>query len=284
MIRTDIGNLSPSVRANEGDRRLDQWFTPGWAAEALVEQFFPGLGAGDYVLDLGCGRGAFLGAIPADAEALGVEIDHAAAAFARAATGRQVIVGDLLTVPIPGSPNTILGNPPWSVVPVEDFLARADRLLPRNGRVGLILPCYTFQTPSRVLPIADVWSIAVSMIPRNLFPGFDKPLCFSVFTKDRRRLLQGMALYAEAEAVRRLAKAYSEALAQAPRSPWAAAVAGALRRLGGRASLASIYAEVGGRRPSDNPWWREKVRQTLQRHFVRLGEGLYALPALGAAA
>lgn len=69
---------------------LCQWFTPAWLAEALVERHFSRLDAADLVLEPTCGAGAFLRAIPAHVPAIGVEIDPALAAAARA-TGREVL-------------------------------------------------------------------------------------------------------------------------------------------------------------------------------------------------
>lgn len=49
---------------------------------------------------------------------------------------------------------------------------------------------------------------------------------------------------------------------------------------GGRARLPEIYAELEGRRPAGNQWWREKVRQTLRVYsndFAVVGEGHYQL-------
>ena len=52
-----------------------------------------------------------------------------------------------------------------------------------------------------------------------------------------------------------------------------------MRRLGGRASLQQLYAEIGGARPTETVWWREKVRQIVQRHFPRLDAGVYGVAA-----
>ena len=258
---------------------LDQYFTPTWVAEALVEQFFPGL-ATDLVVDAGCGHGAFLGAIPPGVAALGIEIDPAAAEIARRNTGRPVITGDFLTAEISRRPTMIVGNPPFREAILDAMLARAHLLLPQGGQVGWVLPAYVFQTPSRVLAMAERWSIeSKAMLPRTLYRGLKEPLAFVVFTKDGRRLLQGFALYQEAAAVAALAEAYRVVLARAPRSAWVRCVADAVRKLGGAATLPQIYAEIGGRRPSQTAWWREKVRQVAQAHLVRLDSGTYGLDA-----
>jgi type I restriction-modification system DNA methylase subunit len=56
-------------------RSMGQYMTPDWAAEALVDRYFSDLGESDLVLEPSCGRGAFLRALPAHVQALGVEID-----------------------------------------------------------------------------------------------------------------------------------------------------------------------------------------------------------------
>ncbi len=53
---------------------LSQWFTPEWAAAMLVERYFPTLSPSDLALELACGTGSFINAIPADVPVLGVEI------------------------------------------------------------------------------------------------------------------------------------------------------------------------------------------------------------------
>lgn len=49
--------------------------TPVFAAELIVEEFYPGLSEADAVLEPSCGFGAFLRAIPNAVPAIGVEID-----------------------------------------------------------------------------------------------------------------------------------------------------------------------------------------------------------------
>jgi len=56
-------------------------------------------------------------------------------------------------------------------------------------------------------------------------------------------------------------------------------VSTALRNLGGEASLSALYEHVAKNRPTENPFWKEKIRQVVQRssHFVRVAPGRYAL-------
>lgn len=258
---------------------LAQWFTPDWGAQAIVDRYFPDLSASDLTVEPSCGPGAFLKAIPDDVPVIGVEIDPELAELARQNTGRQVLTGDFATVPLPDGVTTIIGNPPFALPIVESFLARAGRILPKEGRCGLLLPAYNFQTFGRVNRWNDLWSLRVEMIPRGLFHGLQLPLVFCVFRKDSRREMVGMALYAEAGAIANMTKQAQALLKNgSPRTNvWRSFVREALQRLGGRASLAEIYNWAEPQRPTGTAFWREKIRQQLQLNFTRCGEGIWAL-------
>ena len=260
-----------------------QYMTPDWAALQLVEYYFGDLGAGDQVIEPSCGRGAFLRALPAHVPALGVEIDPELAAIAQRTSGRPVIVGDFRLVDIRVRPTAIIGNPPFSVPVIEDMLARAAALMEDDGRVGLILPAFTFQTSATALRLAERWRISQDMLPRDLFDGLTKPLCFAMFRKGHERGLVNFALYHELAAVRRLHTRYQQLLQEGEGSVWAAVTRAALEALGGTASLQRLYAEIEGHRPTSNKFWQAKVRQTLQRIAQRVGEGEWALPMEAAA-
>lgn len=264
-------------------RALGQYFTPVWAAGALVERYFPDLGIWDRVLEPSCGPGAFLQAVPEHVAAMGVEIDPALAQRARALTGRTVIEGDFTTVDIPFAPTVVLGNPPFKLATVEAFLQRAWSLLPNDGRCGLLLPVYCFQTPSAVERMGERWHISQELVPRTLFPRLTHPLCFAMFTKGKRGLV-GFSLYGETQAISRLKARYRAILAAGEGSVWAAAVQAAMEALGGRATLAQVYAEIEGQRPTRNQHWKAKVRQVMQQRCVRLGPAEYGLPAMAIAA
>lgn len=264
--------------------RLGQYMTPDWAAIELVERYFGDLSHGDHVVEPSCGRGAFLRAIPSGVPALGVEIDPDLAAVARRTTGRPVVIGDFRMVDIAVQPTAILGNPPFQKRIVDAFLERAWTLLPDDGRVGFILPAFVFQTASTIDTLAERWSVRQDMLPRNLFAGLSMPLCFAMFTKGRERGLVGFALYHELVAVNRLQARYRALLSQGEGSVWAAVVRAALEALGGRAELAALYREIEGHRPTPNTFWQAKVRQTLQRIAVRVGAGVWELPAGAVAA
>ena len=263
---------------------LSQWFTPIWAAEALIEQFFPDLSPHDLVLEPTCGPGHFLQALRAIAPttpALGIELDPHLARDAQQRSGYPVLIGDVRTLPIPVTPTVILGNPPFATAFVEALLQRAHTLLPDGGRVGLILPCYVFQTESRFLRYAAHWSMAQTLIPRTLFPNLRLPLLFAHFQKDQRRRMIGFTLYAETAAVRAL-PASTQAILQTgshPGSVWRQAVEEALLALGGEATLTRLYRYLERRRPTPNIWWRQKIRQTVQRYCIRTGPARYACAA-----
>ncbi|MBK1666628.1 SAM-dependent methyltransferase [Rhodovibrio sodomensis] len=267
----------------EFDKDLDQHFTPIWAAEALIEEFFPDLDDSDLVLEPSCGAGHFLQALPQHVPAVGVEIDPRWVAVARRETGRTVVQGDFRTVELDLQPTAIIGNPPFDLDVVDGMLERAHRMLPEQGRVGWVLPAYAFQTPSRVVRYNEQWSLSQTALPRTLFPGLSKPLAFVLFSKDRKRQLVGFALYRQARDVEQMPKAYAEALRVARGSIWREAVTRALVALGGEASLEALYQEIGPKRPTGTTWWREKVRQIAQTSFTRVGPGRYAIPEAHAA-
>src|SRR3546814_19059336 len=54
-------------------------------------------------------------------------------------------------------------------------------------------------------------------------------------------------------------------LIEHPRPIWRTVVEDALRRLGGEADLDRIYAEVEGRQPTGNRFWRDKIDRKSAR-------------------
>jgi len=259
------------------NRDLDQWMTPDWAAEELVAAYFGHLTLCDQVLEPSCGEGAFLRALPCHVPAVGVEIDPALAAVARATSGRVVIDGDFLTAELPIKPALILGNPPFRTSVVRAFITRAWDLLPMGGCAAFILPAYTFQTASVVEDMRKRWSIRQDMLPRNLFGRIRLPLCFARLVKERHGRLIGFALYGETHAVMRMQRRYRDLLAAGERSAWAAVTRAALEQLGGTADLTQLYREIEGHRPTTNRFWQAKVRQVVQRIAIRTGPGRWAL-------
>ncbi len=258
---------------------LHQNFTPSWAAELLVQRHFGDLGPEDVVVEPTCGDGRFLMAIPSHVQAYGVEIDPEIAGVAVKNSGRQVIVGDFRTVALPCRPTAVIGNPPFIAEIFDGILDRCFEELEYEGCAGFILPVYMFQTASRVVDYQRRWSIAQELIPRNLFERLSFPIMFARFMKQRRTVLSGFFLYDETHAIAGLPEEVRRLMVgnDSTAHCWRDVVGLALRSLGGRATLKEIYAAVENNRPTENPWWREKVRQIAGRHFTRIAPGEFSL-------
>ncbi len=264
---------------------LHQWFTPSWVCELLYERYFRHLTPRDVVVDPSAGTGNFLH-IPALAdhrlspEAYGVEICPTLARQAQQRTGRPVVIGDFRTVHLPKTPTALIGNPPFQTRLIEAFLQRAATLLPLGGQVGFILPAYFFQTSQRTIAYTEQWSIESLTLPRDIFPRLRYSLVFSIFRRDRRRRLIGFALFHETAALRQLPAHMRARVTRSNRSIWVSVVEQALTDLGGTSSLQNLYQLLSGRRPTPNPFWQEKTRQTLSAYpdrFERLTAGYYRL-------
>lgn len=279
---TDLFHVLPDPPKTSGKFSLEQFFTPEWSAEAIVEHFFPDLSASDTVIEPSCGPGAFLKAVPAHVNAYGVEIDPILAERARINTGREVLCGDFTAIGLPIAPTVILGNPPFQIQVVRNFLARAYDLLPQDGRCGFVLPAHAFQHAHTVADLNQKWGIEQHSIPRDMFPGLSVPIMFAMFSKERQRKLIGFALYDQANAVKRMAKPLRCILINGVerKTSWTALVEYVLTQLGGDAKLEQIYEAIEPLRHTSNQWWKEKVRQVLQRGpFERKSEGHWALAA-----
>lgn len=282
-MNMELFPVEPRKR-QDGNALLHQYFTPEWATEELVTKFFPWLGPSDLVIEPACGRGSFLKAVPAAAEAIGVEIDPDLAQLAASNTGRSIITGDFtdpeLDLPMASA---IIGNPPFHMGLFDRFLARSYQLLPTEGRCGFILPAYSLQTPSRLINWQRHWSVSQTLLPRTLFPRARNALLFVLFEKGcGPRLLVGFTLYHEAHEIHGMPSWAKHLLihGQPQRATWRVVVEAALRRIGGHGTLTEIYHTMRHRdqRASENQWWKDKVRQVLQLHFVRTGPGAWALP------
>lgn len=272
--------MPTAIQSQDSVKRLGQYPTQLWIAEALVERHFSYLDSSTHVIEPSCGPGAFLSALPPHIPATGVDIDAQMVATARRNSGRPVIHGDFRTVPLTIAPAAIIGNPPFRLDVIDGFIDRSFALLPAGGRIGFILPAYAFQTASRVALYAERWSLQQEMIPRNIFPGLSLPLVFAIFSKDRKRTMIGFALYHEVAEVQSLSPAYRETLASETRSAWKNVVELALSRLGGESDLAAIYSEISGTRPTKTAFWKEQIRRTLRRYadrFAPISPGRYAL-------
>lgn len=262
-----------------GDKDKHQWFTPAWAGQILFREHFSDLTSKDLVVEPTCGIGTFLNAIPKHIPAFGVEVDPVLAKIARRSTGREIIEGDFRNICLEDrSPTAVVGNPPFDLDVIDAIFDRCHDILPYGGKVGFIMPAYAFQTASRVVRYARRWSLEQEMIPRNLFKGMQKPICFAILTKDGGGRMRGFSLYKELHDVSTMSRWIIDELS-AGKSPWKTVVAKAIEDLGGRAHLQDIYAMVSPRRPTGNNWWRAKVRQTLTRSgaFSRVGASEYVI-------
>jgi site-specific DNA-methyltransferase (adenine-specific) len=270
----------PERKKQTGDSKLDQYFTPKWAAEELVARFFPNLGKADLVIEPACGRAPFLSAVPVEAEAIGVDIDPQLCEEARANTGRQIICGDFAKVPLPTA-SAIVGNPPFRADIIDAFLRRSYGLLPNEGRCAFLLPAYMLQTPSRILKWNRHWSLSQTLLPRTLFQRARLPLLFVLFEKGcGPRRLVGFTLYHEAHDINGMPNWAKLLLmhGEPRKQTWRSVVDVAMRKIGGRGTLTEIYNALKDNRPSENKWWKDKVRQVLQLYCVRVGPGEWALP------
>lgn len=248
---------------------LEQFPTPSWVAELIVAHFFPKLSPDDLVIEPSCGKGLFVNAFPRDVPVVGVEIDPVLAEQARSWTGRPIITGDFASCEIPfGRPTLVAGNPPFRVRTVRAFLERAHALLPVGGRCGFILPVETFQHTHTLLELNTRWGIAQHMIPRDLWGReLRRNILFVEFLKDVHRRLHGFALYQPTHDVKHGVDRRLHTLliqGRPRRSAWHGLVHRVLEERGGRATLQEIYTGAESKRPTPNPWWRERIRQVLQ--------------------
>jgi site-specific DNA-methyltransferase (adenine-specific) len=260
---------------------LNQYMTPAWAAEALVERYFADLTGMDLVLEPACGKGAFLQAcLTHGIPCVGVEIDPALAAEAVARTGAQVRIGDFRTLCLDDvHPTAILTNPPFQMSWVQQLLSRAATLLPERGKIGLILPAYMMRVAERIMTWHHRWSITAECLPRTLFPLLSYPLVFARFSKDATRVLVGFALYQETAAVRQMSSDAQALLTEggARKGAWRSLVEAALEQLGGQGTLQEIYALAMPNALPGHRFPEAKIRQSLQRYCRRIDRGFWAL-------
>ncbi|MDP2346753.1 MAG: class I SAM-dependent methyltransferase [Gammaproteobacteria bacterium] len=259
--------------------KLDQYFTPTWAAELLVQRHFHDLSENDVVADPACGDARFLMAVPAHVQAFGVEICQKTAAAAAINSGRTIINGDFRTVELPQCPTAFVGNPPFQFDLVHAFLERCHQLLEFGGRVGFILPVCMFQTANTVMRWSELWSIEQELIPRNIFASLRAPLMFATFTKEQRTFLSGFFLYEETASLEGLNKEFRTMFVgnSSRANVWRETVQRALEKCGGTATLQQLYQCIENSRPTPNQFWREKIRQTAAQYFVRVSRGEFAL-------
>lgn len=271
--------------SNVGRHELGQYFTPGWAAEELVQRFIASERPAS-LIEPSCGDGSFLRSIPREIPACGVEIDPFFAEKARRESGRVVFEGAFQSISRDqfasagiAEPSHYIGNPPFSMVLICEFLETIYRNSGRDATCGFILPAYVFQTANTVARINQQWGVEQQLIPRDLFPGLSTPILWAILRKHSPN--RGFILFEEKFAINSLKKECREIL-HSSSSTWKDLVACALRRLGNRASMTALYAFISSSPiPETNNFWREKVRQTLQRYdqFLRVDRGVWELAA-----
>lgn len=253
--------------------------TPAYAARELWDIHFSDLGLADAVIEPTCGDGRMLQAVPVHIPAFGVEIDPILADAARERTGRHIITGSILEVEFPQKFNVVFGNLPFRSKLMDGLLERLAEEMDDGLRCGVIVPAYFMQTPSRVLRWNRDWSMSAELLPRTLWPRLMRPIVFALFTKDPVPKLTGLRLYAQCDAVTKMPAEFQEMMISG-RGMWRDVVARSLQKVGGKAHVQEIYKVVEGKRPTQNPFWREKVRQVLQRGpFKSHGEGVWSLAA-----
>lgn len=262
-----------------GNESLNQYFTPVWAAELIIQHYYPNLSKDDVVFDIGCGDGRFLNALPNHVTAYGFEIDPDMAAKAVANTGRDVLVGDFTKLPFPDTPTMFIGNPPFELKTVNALLDRAYESLDYNQECGFLLPVYFFQTADTVVDYNQKWTLKHDLLPRNMFQGMIKPLMFARFIKEKSTSLFGMFLYNETSAILKLAKEFKTLFVgnESRTNLWGEVVEKALLKLGGTGTLDQIYKLVEGNRPTGTQHWKAQVRKQLQSNYERTAPGTYTM-------
>lgn len=265
-------------------KELNQYFTPVWVAEILFERHFSHLSSSDLLWEPSCGKGAILSSIPRHIPCIASEIDPHIAEHARIHTKRDVITGDFLNISLPDGISAVFTNPPWTLKLFIQLLDRCKSILKIDQKAGFILPAYFFQTSNTVMDYSDKWKISHEILPRDIFTGqgvLSKPIVFASFVRDHKRHLIGFNLFEEVAQMSGLNKEISDTLRNAilpSRGIWRKAIEEVLVAQGGSADLQTIYKCFSSKRPSDNSFWKEKIRQTLSRSFIKTGNATYSLP------
>lgn len=255
---------------------LGQYMTPRWAAELIVRERLGSLSTHDVVVDPSCGTGSWLHAIPSTARVLGVEIDPALAAIAGNDTGREVRLGDFLTIDLSDvEPTHFVGNPPYSAQTISAFLERTRSLLPEGGRAIYLLPAHTFSFARPTLNLLRGFDVTVQLVPRDLWPRLSFPAIIADLTKQRVARLVGLVLFEEAAALRSVRAAYRQILNAGRKPLWRDVLDLALEALGGEGSLSEIYQLVETCVPSTTPFWRDILRREAGEHAERVAPGRF---------
>lgn len=263
-------------------KQYGQYFTPVWAAEELYRAHFGHLGSADLLIDPTCGIGNMIMVVPQHVRCIGIELDSELAIQARLRTKRTIIEGDCRMTDISayGKVTAVFGNPPFELSLFEQIMSRLSLLLDIGRKAGFILPAYFFQTSHTTYRMSRRWSICQEMLPRDVFFGLSKPIVFATFIRDNTPQLVGFRLFEEASCIKELSEATSDILINGKSehgSIWKIAVQDALQKLGGKATVSEVYSQMRDNRPTKNEYWKEKIRQTLQRYFTRVEKSTYAV-------
>lgn len=266
---------------NGNKKIFSQYFTPRWVAEILYDAHFSHLGPNDLLWEPTCGNGNMIASVPSNVPCIGTELDPELVMKARR-FGRPIIQGDCLTADLSeyGKVTAVFGNPPFVMDLFEKLLERCAQMLDIGHKAGFIIPAYFFQTSKTVMKLGRKWSIEQEMLPRDIFPSLIKPLTFGTFIRENQPRLIGFRLFAETAAMREFSSEVRYELTNGStetRSIWKNAITRTLNKLGGKASLKDIYASMRDDRPTQNEFWKEQIRKVLQKSFVKVDSGTYAL-------
>jgi len=255
---------------------IDYYPTPSWLAHALVAR--AALRSRETVLEPTCGDGAILAQIPANVRAIGIEVDPVLATAARSATGREIVVGDVLETALPVPLDAVIANPPFAQLFVERLFTRLHGALVDGGRMVMLLSAHLFQTSTTVVRYADRFALEVELVPRDVFPGLQRPLVIATMRKTGERRIVGIAFAREIADLRKVPDTYRLILERSRTNVYVAAAERALQEIGRPATVDEVSAIIEGRRPTATRWWREALRRALAQSFERVAPGTYAIP------
>ncbi len=270
----------------DNQKKLGQFFTPVWAAEILFKEHFSHLTDKDFVWEPSCGQGSCLSAIPAHIPAVGSEIDPALAELAYKNTGRPIYTGDFRYVSFPelNRITAVFGNPPFTLDAFEGLMERCSMILSLGNKAGFIIPAYFFQTARTFMRFARKWEITQEIIPVDLFKGervLSKPLIFASFIRDNSPQIVGFRLHSELCDMQSLDKEIRNILNNQVKrsgSVWREALVKVVQDSGGTATLNDVYTRMQKKRPTENPFWKEKIRQIIQESpFKKVDTATYQL-------
>lgn len=271
---------------NSKKKKLDQFFTPVWAAEILFDEHFSHVTNKDLVWEPTCGDGSFLSAIPKNIPAIGSELDPELVTLAKENTGRPVYQGDFRNIDFEeiNEVTAIIGNPPFKLDIFEQFMQRCETILSIGNKASFILPAYFFQTSKTFMRFARRWQISQEILPRDLFQSqglLSKPIIFASFVRENSPLMFGFRLHAELCDINNLNKSVKDFIStQVKRSGsiWKEMVVKIAKDSGGKITLEQLYKTIEAKRPTENPFWKEQVRKVVQQHpFQRIEKATYQL-------